>query len=618
MDRRRAIPGRGTRTARPVRLPPRPVAKSRARRCLGGLPARCLLLGAWAQIALAGEGARRPVDFGHPPGGASYAFVRDGRPGRPAIVQPGGGKLTPVLVRPLVPKRYPEELADQVVLPSPDPDPAGLAWDGSALWVAGRKSRRIYRIDPDSGTVRESFPSPGRFPTCLACEGPRLWHSDARTRKLYCLVRGKVVRQFSLDWECVGVAVGRDGLLVGDWQSDKLRVVSPRTGKVTRILNAPDKNLWGLAADGEHLWCARGDRLIVQDRRRCLPVGGFGVAGRRPDARRVSGLDVAGDWIWYADNLRGRVVKLRKPAHGRSIAAGGIEREATFWMKVRNKSGRDWAPFRFLMNVPVYEMPGQRFLSYRIDPPPVAHYRDPDGNLHALYRRERFRPSDTLRIEVRVRLWCADRWTFLDPRRCGGRVPDGPARVCREGFPGQLPLKDANLRRFALAAAKGETNPYWRLRRVHDALIDRVTYAPPPDESVGGLLKTGKGLCRNFSTALQALGRIVEVPVLDAWAPHHNVVCAYLPGAGWAFIEVTSNNAKETANRWRRSIWFGGLPRGQLTTGVRGGSVLRGATIDGEPFVNKWHCRVPKSLAGFSHQADWKVRDAPAGATTRP
>jgi hypothetical protein len=570
------------------------------------------------QAALCGEAGRQPIDLGSPPNGASYAFVPDPRANLPTIAQPGGLKLTPVSVRPLAPERFPEEMQDRAVLRSPDADPAGLAWDGTSLWLAGRKSRRIYRIDPVSGEVRESFPAPGRFPTCLAFEGGRLWHSDARTRTLYCLVKGKVIRQFALDWECVGVAVGRDGLIVGDWQSETLRVVSPQTGKVLRTMPAADRNLWGLAADEERLWCARGDCLIVQDRRRCLPIGGFGVAGRHPDARRVSGLALADGWIWYADNLNGRIVKIRRPDHGQQIAARGIRREATFWMKVRNTSGQAWTPFCFLMNVPVYEMPGQRFLDYQIDPPPAAHYRDPDGNLHALYRRERFAPSETLHVQVRVRLWCADRWTFLDPQQVRAPVPQDLQRICREGFQGQLPLKDPTVRAFALEAAKGETNPYWRLRRVHDALIDRVTYAPPADESVAGPLKTGKGLCRNFSTALQALGRIVEVPVLDAWAPHHNLVCAYVPGAGWAFIEVTANNAKETTNRWRRSIWFGGLPRGQLTTGVRGPSILLPASVDGQPFVNKWHCRIPKGLAGFSHQADWAVRDADPPPTTAP
>jgi hypothetical protein len=515
-------------------------------------------------------------------------------------------QLTPVLVQPFVPERYAEELTDEAVLKSPDPHPAGVAWDGTSLWVAGRHTNRIYRVDPVSGEVQESFAAPGRFPTCLAWDRGRLWHTDARTRKLYCLANGKIVREFPLDWEGVGVAVDGEGLIVGDWQSDKLRVVSAETGKVLRTLDAPDKNLWGLAKDQQNIWCARDDYLIVQDAKRCLPIGGFSVTGRRPDARMVTDLAIASEWIWYADNHKGRLIKIRKPSHGQQIAARGSQREATFWMKVRNNSKNDWQAWWFLANVPVYEMPGQRYLDYTITPPPVAHYRDPDGNLHALYHRDRFSPSDELHIQVRVRLWSADRWVFLDPHQAVGEIPADVADICREDFPGKLPLTDPVVRDFARAAMKGETNSYWKLRRVHDALLDRVTYAPPPDESVTGLLESGKGVCRNLSVAMQALGRIVDVPVLDAWAPHHNLVCAYLPGAGWCFIEVTANNAKETTNRWQRTVWFGGLPSGQLTTGVRGRSILCGAAVRDVQLANRWHCRIPKGLVGFSHQADWK------------
>jgi hypothetical protein len=564
----------------------------------------------------AGQAGRTPVDFGALPGGPSYAFVPEARPDVPEIIQPDGLRLVPVRIRPLVAEAYPEELKAEAVLPSPDANPAGLAWDGTHLWVAGRQAKRIYRVDPGSGAVRESFPAPGRFPTCLVWDDGRLWHTDARTRRLYGLVDGRVVSEFPLDWECVGVALAAGGLLVGDWQSDTLRVVSKETGKILKTVDAPDANLWGLASDNQYVWCGRGGRLIVHDLERCLPVGGFGVEGRHPDARRVSGLTLASESLWYADHRNGRLVKIRRPAHGQRIAARGAEREATFWMEVRNTGQEDWRPFTFLMNVPVYEMPGQRFLSYAIDPPPVGHYRDPDGNLHALYRRERVGPGDTLRITVRARLWSADRWTFVDPRQVAAPATDEPPPVPRADADRRLPLKEPAVRTFALKAAAGEANPYWRLRRVHDALIDRVTYAPPEGESVVDLLRTGKGLCRNLSEALQALGWIVDVPVLDAWAPHHNLVCAHLAGAGWVFVEVTANNAKESPNRWRRSIWFGGLPRDQLTTGVRGASILREATVDGVRLVNRWHCRIPAGLKGFSHKADWAVRDVHPPAKT--
>lgn len=571
---------------------------------------RAILVGALlcraVLAAVSPNGDRRPEHFSDMPGGDSFAFVHDRRPGLPEIVHPNGVKLTPVRIEPLIPDRYPEELQELAVFRSPDPEPAGIAWDGSSLWVGGRRNKKIYLVDPDSGKVRKSFPCPGRFPTGLAYDGKQMWHTDARARKLYCFKGESVVREYSLNWHCVGVAKAREGLIIGDWETDKLRLVSPQTGKIIRTMRAPDVNVFGLAADNDYLWCVRGDCLIVQDQKRELPVTGFGVAGRHPDNRRLAGVDIVGDSIWYSDSEKGRLVKIRKPEHGQRIAAKGIGRKATFWMKIHNTSTEDWEPFAFLWNVAIYEMPGQRYLNYEITPEPVAHYRDPDGNLHALFQSPRLKAGQAFHVRACAELWSADRWTFLDPREVSAEIPPKWGYICSKDYRHNQAGESSIVRTVALEASRGQVNPYWKLRTVHDALLDRVVYTRPTDESAAGVLKTGKGLCRNFSTCLQALGQTVGIPVVDAWAPHHNLVCAYLPGAGWSFIEVTANNEGEGTNRWRRSIWFGGLSRGQLTTGVRGLSIGHTVTVDGRPFVCKRHCRIPAAFGGFREQDDWE------------
>ena len=580
--------------------------------------ARYCALAAWACVLCGlagvprGEAAdgRKPHRFGDMPGGASYAYVPDERADVPKILCPDGTALTAVRVEPLVPRVWPEELVDEAAFDAPDPVPACIAWDGRSLWVSGRKTSRLYALDPNSGKVRRSLPAPGGFPTGLAWDGSRMWHTDARARKLYCLEADKVVREFPLDWHCTGVAAAGEELVIGDWDSDKLRFLSPKTGKVTRTVDAPEAQVFGVDFDGTHLWCARRDCLIVHDVRRGLPVATFGVARRHPDAAVISGVALAGDSLWYADIRKGRLFRIRRPRHGQAIAAKGIEREATFHMDVFNDGPDDWAPFEFLWHVAVYEMPGQRYLGYEIDPAPVAHYRSPEGNLYALFRQDRLPAGEKVSLHVRVRLWSADRWVFLDPTQCTGPIPAEYRRICRKEFAPELRQDDPLVRGFAAKAAAGEDNPYWKLRRVHDAFVDHVTYAQPPDESVPGVLRTGKGVCRNFSACMQALGRGLGVPVLDAWAPQHNLVCGYLPGAGWAFVEITANNSGETTSRLRRGVWFGGLPRGQLTTGVAGPHTCVTMTVDGRAFLHRRHCHVPKGYKGFREKDQWTQRNA--------
>lgn len=541
----------------------------------------------------------------------SLAYVKDARAGLPMLTQPDHDVRTwqPVLVQPNVPQRYPEEIEERL-LPSPDPEPTGLAWDGTGLWVSGRKTGRLYQVDPQSGDVLTSMAAPGSDPAGLACDGRTLWHIDAKTRTLYAIEAGKVTKQFTLDWPCAGVVVTPVGLIVSDSEKPVLRVVSTDTGQVTETLTAPDVGIAGLAYDGAYVWCGRSGYLIVHDLKHQRVVGGFAVAGRAPDERGVAGVAIVKDRLYYTDTAGGRLVSIAKPQHGQHLAARGTEYAAVFAMTVRNTSDREWPPGAFLMNVPIYEMPGQRLIRYEITPSPVAHYCDPDGNLHALISWPKVAPGEAFEVVARATLWSADRWTFVDPQQASSDLPEPLARICADGQRGRYPLGDDRVREFVQNAVGAERNPYWQFRLVHDAFVNYVTYAEPPDGSVVGVLKSRTGVCRHFSDALVTFGRSLGVPMLDAWAPHHNICCVWVRGAGWVFVEPTLDNAGKAANQWGACRWCAGLPRNELTTGVAGPSLFGSLLVDGKAFVPEWHCRIPKDLRGFWHQADWQTKAA--------
>ncbi len=73
------------------------------------------------------------------------------------------------------------------VLPTPGPNPTGLAFDGKFLWLADSRLDKIFKMDPISGKVLKSFESPGFHPEGLAWDGHFLWHVDAKEKMLYCL-----------------------------------------------------------------------------------------------------------------------------------------------------------------------------------------------------------------------------------------------------------------------------------------------------------------------------------------------------------------------------------------------------------------------------------------------
>ena len=78
---------------------------------------------------------------------------------------------------------------------APGPEPLGLAFDGTLLWIASRESRRLYAVDPTTWTVAEEAICPGA-PFGIAVNGNALrvivgFVEDDDDRYLYRFVRGR-------------------------------------------------------------------------------------------------------------------------------------------------------------------------------------------------------------------------------------------------------------------------------------------------------------------------------------------------------------------------------------------------------------------------------------------
>lgn len=103
-------------------------------------------------------------------------------------------------------------------------DASGLAWAEGSLWVGQFRSRRIYRIDPDTGAIRSTIECE-RFVTGVTWVDGELWHGT---------------------WE--------------DGASD-LRHVDPETGDTLECLQMPEgTGISGLESDGgDRFFCGGGD-----------------------------------------------------------------------------------------------------------------------------------------------------------------------------------------------------------------------------------------------------------------------------------------------------------------------------------------------------------------------
>jgi glutamine cyclotransferase len=112
-------------------------------------------------------------------------------------------------------------------------DNSGLAWAEGTLWVAQYQNRKIYQIDPETGTILRTIESK-RFVTGVTWVDGELWH--------------------------------------GTWEGDEsdLRRVDPRTGELLeRLEMPPGVGVSGLESDGaDQFFCGGGSNGKIRTVRR--------------------------------------------------------------------------------------------------------------------------------------------------------------------------------------------------------------------------------------------------------------------------------------------------------------------------------------------------------------
>ncbi len=198
---------------------------------------------------------------------------------------------------------------------APGAGPAGLAWDGTALWHADYRDGQLYALDPLTATPRRSLRCPGNLGG-LAWDGRSLWAALYDQEMIRC------VNPHTNDFDEVIILEGRGWLSGVAWDGRNLWAVAQQHGELLSVdvtthkfhtpLPAPvalgdmdfrDGYLWASAAvpmrydsaAGQFEWLAAPAYAIVQ----IDPAGGREVA-RYPAQHLYTGLCWAGDDLWLA------------------------------------------------------------------------------------------------------------------------------------------------------------------------------------------------------------------------------------------------------------------------------------------------------------------------------
>jgi PKD repeat protein len=225
-----------------------------------------------------------------------------------------------------------------MTLATPGGDPIGLAYDGSSFWVSDSTSKRIYKIRPSDGQVLASFDAPGGSapildakvdaknivpspavgtPAGVAWNGGALWVACTSDGKIYevnpnvpTTDPGHVLAVLdSAAFTPFGLAFGGGALWVSDLGAGLIFKVDPLTGNILGSILAPGvvpmslepKGIvavapTGLAWASGSLWVSAGITLYRVD-----PATGATLASTPASGPTPAGLAFDGVYLWVAD-----------------------------------------------------------------------------------------------------------------------------------------------------------------------------------------------------------------------------------------------------------------------------------------------------------------------------
>lgn len=147
--------------------------------------------------------------------------------------------------------------------------PSGIEWDGKNFWLADGATMTIYKLSSENFEILSQWAYPGTIPADLAWDGKLLWAIDEIDSTLYALdpTDGRTVREIKLDPEIFPRPVGLawDGIAL--WVADMhygIRRIDSENGRVLGTMAAPEGGSYPIALAWDSGSQGYG-RLLVAD-----------------------------------------------------------------------------------------------------------------------------------------------------------------------------------------------------------------------------------------------------------------------------------------------------------------------------------------------------------------
>ncbi len=490
--------------------------------------------------------------------------------------------------------------------------PTGAAWDGHRLWVADRKTDRIYSIDEGTGSPGDSLTSPGYFPSGVAWDGNLLWSTDPADRMIYATDprTGRTVRSLESPTPSpMGIAWDGDFLWISDNRTDQISKIDPGDGTTIISFPAPAKDPRGITFGGGYLWCA--DRL--RDELYMIhPESGYVVMILDAPGPYAWGLAWRNDRLLVTDYQHDALFEIAVK-DGETYRTHQPRRAVVDFTTEADVLGAGEITSLDIFYAVPSERPNQKILEkIAFFPEPQRFDRDHWDQRIALFHFEDLKSSESVEVSMRVRLETSAIRYFIFPEQVGSTIPsDIRERYLADDI--KYDIEHPYIRKLVDDVVGDEQNLYWRARKLFQHLIANMEY-----ELVGGwntaptVLKRGNGSCSEYSFSYIALCRAAGVParyvgslvVRGDDASYDDVFHRwneiYLPGYGWVPVDANAGDRELPADQAKA---FGGISNRFLVTTEGGGnSEYLGWSYNHE---NRW-VSTGKCRIRFESTAEWE------------
>jgi hypothetical protein len=461
--------------------------------------------------------------------------------------------------------------------------PAGLACDGTSLYLLDWRETKIYKLATDDGHVEQTWPAPTLKPRGLACGGGRLFISDDHSGSIYALnlENGIVEDTFAApDKQASGLAYADGALYVLERRTKTIYKLTPDDGTILATRPIPDAQCEPLAYDGKYLWAGNRVRNEIY---MLEPESGEVLNILDAPGPYVAGAAWLNGQLWVDDFQTRKLYEIATDDEPNYRLSEPREARCEFYWALNNYGPGEIRDLTVDLAIPG-DLPNQNILSpLDFSRSPTQTRSDRWGQQCALFECGTVPSGDKAVVSYTAQVRLSALRYFLLPEKCG-TLADIPADV-RKAYTVNDPRLGVDTPYIQELAAKivgDEQNPYWIARKVYKYVIDHVEY-----EMVGGwdipevVLKRGKGSCSEYTFAFIALCRAAGLParyqgsvvvrgddasVDDAF---HRWAQIYLPNYGWVPVDASRGDAASPVDRARG---FGQLANRFLITTEGGGN----------------------------------------------